>query len=218
MYKPEKSNLLPAAIMLYSSSKNAAKLLLRSAALLLLVSFSSCEIENIEDDPGTNPSGSISNSLHFNFKTPDWERNIDCTHLDLPSFLLDEETYYTFATSQSTNSTFYISYPKDSSVMVQEGNLKKYAITEYGMNQAPFQFSLKLPLNDGSSQRLVSQAGHSTDSFNEIVSIQYDGYVGDESVFKIKGRFQMLTSVIGEEGVQKTVSGTYHFKIKTSRD
>ena len=159
-------------------------------SLLLGLAVSSCSLSGIGDEP--TPEDGVSESLHFNFKTPDWERKIDCTHLNLPSYSLSEEIYYTFATSQSTKATFFLSFPSDSSEIVKAANLKQYAIKEYGANDAAFQLSLKLPLNDGSSKRLLSKNGQSETSFNEITAITYLGHEEGEAVFKIKGKYQMV--------------------------
>lgn len=177
------------------------------------VILASCSLIGVGEEP--IPTGGISESLHFNFKTPDWERKIDCTHLDLPAFGLSEGISYTFATSQSTSSTFFISYPSDSSDMVNPANLKKYGITGYAENEEAFQFSLKLPPTEGSSERMVSKAGMSENSYNEVTAITYVGHDAGEAIFKIKGRYEMITTLIGEESNEKIVSGTYHFKIRT---
>lgn len=192
---------------------SAGKGSLASGAFSLFIGFVMASCSLIGEEP--TPADGISESLHFNFKTPDWERKIDCTHLDLPAFDFNEGVSYTFATSQSTNSTFFISYPSDSSDIVNPANLKKYAITGYAENEEAFQFSLKLPPTEGSSERLVSKAGMSETSYNEVTAITYERHEEGEAIFKIKGKYEMTTTLIGEENNEKVVSGTYHFKIRT---
>ncbi|MFC5272178.1 hypothetical protein [Adhaeribacter terreus] len=185
-------------------------------ALSLLFAFSlhSCVYEDKKDD---NPTPGITESLHFNFKTPDWERNIDCERLDLPAIDLDSATYIVSATSASTLSTFYFSYPKDSSQIVKPTNLKQYSIKRVGNYDGPFQLALKLPVTEGSSQRLISKDGLSADSYNEIVSVKYDGHNATEAFFKVKAKYQMQTAEVNDPNLQKTVSGTFHFRIRTTR-
>ncbi|WP_299985374.1 hypothetical protein [uncultured Pontibacter sp.] len=175
----------------------------------------SCDVldKDKEDDPA--PDG-ISESLHFSFKTPDWSRHIDCTHLDLPSNSLDKQNYYVSATSQSTNNTFFLSFPRDSSAMVNPSNLKRYAIAEYTDNDGPFQFSLKLPVKEGSTARMVSKGGLSEVSYNEITAIKYIGREGSSAVFTIKGKYAMTAYEINNSANEKPVTGTFHFKVKTT--
>jgi hypothetical protein len=175
----------------------------------------SCDVLGKEDDPAPD-AGGVSDSLHFSFKTPDWSRNIDCSHLDLPSYGLDNQNYYVSATSQSTKNTFFLSFPKDSSAIVNPSNLNKYAIAEYAENDGPFQFSLKLPLTEGSSVRLVSKGDFSDESYNEITGVRYIGRDGSSAVFAIKGRYAMTAYELNNSTNQRAVSGTYHFKVKTT--
>ncbi len=184
-------------------------------SLLVAALVFSCDVLDKEDDPAPD-TGGVSDSLHFSFKTPDWSRNIDCSQLDLPSYGLDNQNYYVSATSQSTKNTFFLSFPKDSSAIVNSSNLKKYAIAEYTENDGPFQFSLKLPLTDGSSARLVSKGGLSEESYNEITAVKYMGRDGSSAVFSIKGRYAMTAYELNNSTNEKAVSGTYHFKVKTT--
>ncbi|QHL88279.1 hypothetical protein GU926_12890 [Nibribacter ruber] len=167
------------------------------------------------DDP--EPSQAADDSLHLAFKTPDWERKIDCTHLDLPSSEYNASTYFTFASSASTRNTFFLSFPKDSSAMAKSSNLKKYTIKEFGQVSAPFQFSFKVPVTEGSSTYLVSQEGFTAEEFNEIVAITYAGASGNEAIFQIKGKYQLSALELNSNGVKKNISGTYHFKVRTTR-
>ncbi|KAA9332067.1 hypothetical protein F0P96_11290 [Hymenobacter busanensis] len=197
--------------------KHAYSFGLAFLGLALSVSLTSCLTDGKEDDPTPTDNG-VTESLHFAFKTPDWQRQIDCTHLDLNAYGgFGTTTYYTSATSASTNSTFYLSYPKDSSAIVAATNLKKYPIADYGQStELPFRFSLKLPTTEGSTGRLVSKAGESADVFNEIVAVKYAGRDGSEAKFDVKGRYQMQVSELNTTNV-KTVTGTYHFRIRTTR-
>jgi hypothetical protein len=165
----------------------------------------------------SDPTPEVDDSLHLAFKTPDWERKIDCTHLDLPSSEYNATTYYTFASSASTRNTFFLSFPKDSSAMVANGNLKQYSIKNFGQMSGPFQFSFKVPVTEGSSTYLVSQEGFSGQEFNEITSIKYVGASGNEAVFQIKGKYQLSALELNSNNVKKNISGTYHFKVRTTR-
>ncbi|MBK0403471.1 hypothetical protein I5M27_10780 [Adhaeribacter sp. BT258] len=195
--------------------RRITKAAVSALSLFLVLGLHGCGDD--EDEKDDNPAPGVSESLHFNFKTPDWERNIDCTHLDLPSNSLDATTYYVSATSASTNSTFFFSFPQDSSAIVNPANLKQYSIKAYGQNDAPFQLSLKLPLTEGNSKRLVSKAGQSAESYNEILAVKYDGHNATEAFFKVKAKYQMKTVVVNDSSIQKTVSGTFHFRIRTTR-
>jgi hypothetical protein len=201
--------------MVYATFKHfLGKTVLTGLSLFLVVSLHSCGDDEEKDD---NPTPGVSETLHFNFKTPDWERNIDCERLDLPSMDLNATTYITSATSASTLSTFYFSYPKDSSQIVNPANLKQYSIKRVGENDGPFQLALKLPVTQGSNQRLISKDGLSADSYNEIVSVTYDGHDATEAFFKVKAKYQMQTAEVNDASIQKVVSGTFHFRIRTTR-
>ena len=182
-----------------------------------MVALASCEESNIL--PGVDkPLDGVSNDLHLYFKTPDWERKIDCTHLDLPSYDLSEDVYFTKATSASTNNTFVFSFPADSSKMNAKENLKKYPIPEYGGNTGPFEFSFKVPVESGSSTNLYSLAGFSEKYFNEVVSITYLSSSENEAVFQVKCKYQLSASEYGQTTNTKDISGTYNFKVRTSRN
>ncbi|MCI1186820.1 hypothetical protein MON38_05270 [Hymenobacter sp. DH14] len=169
-----------------------------------------------KDDP--TPTTGVSDALHFAFKTPDWNRTIDCERLDLP-YSTTNGVAFVSATSASTNSTFFLTYPKDSSAMVAAANLRRYPITAFGANTAAFELSHKLPLTDGSSVRLVSQAGQSADAYNEIVNVKYDGRDGNYALFKVKGSYLMqMTEINGNTAAApRAVSGTFHFRVRTLR-
>lgn len=180
--------------------------------------LTACSGSDEDENVGGNNSGEVSNTLHLSFKTPDWERFINCEQLDLFGYGINETTNYVSATSASTKETFYFSIPKDSSAMAAPANLKKYAITEYGMNGNPFEFSQKLPLTDGNSNYLVSSAGLTANSYNEVTAINYIGGDSDFALFKVKCRYSMTMKEAGNESTTKQVSGTFHFKVRTSKN
>ncbi len=197
---------------------------------VLLILFSTCIItckKGAEDPSGGDKGsgkeitigngGTVDNTLHMAFKTPDWERKIDCTHLDLDPIGLNDSTSYVSATSASTNETFYFSFPRDSSAMVRSSNIKKYDITRVGANKKPFEFSQTLPINAGSTTKLVSLAGSATDSYNEVLEIKYTGVKGNYAQFQIKCRYSMNMQETLNESNKKLVTGTFHFKVKAKR-
>jgi hypothetical protein len=184
------------------------------SALCLMLLLTACSGSDENDSVGGNGN----NTLHLSFKTPDWEQYINCDKLDLYGYPVNETTNYVSATSASTKETFYFSIPKDSSAMVAPGNLKRYAITEYGQNANPFEFSQKLPLTQGSDKYLVSSAGSSDDSYNEVMQITYIGNEGESALFKVKCSYKMQSFELGNETNVKSISGTFHFKVRTSRD
>ena len=203
--------------------KTLSKLIL---LILLSASFMACEKSS--DGPSNESLGSdkgpvigngdaVDNALHMAFKTPDWERKIDCTHLDLDPIGLNDSTSYVSSTSASTNETFYFSFPRDSSVMVRSSNIKKYEITRVGGNKKPFEFSQTLPIIANSTTKLVSLAGSSSDSYNEVLEIKYIGVKGNYIQFQIKCRYSMSMGETLNESNKRLVTGTFHFKVKTKR-
>ncbi|MFY0482818.1 hypothetical protein ACI6PS_09430 [Flavobacterium sp. PLA-1-15] len=180
-----------------------------------LTTMVACSSDEEGDDTG---GGTVSNSLHLKFKTPDWERTINCEQLDLMPMNPADGVYAVSATSASTNETFYFSYPQDSSDMNQVSNYKKYGIVSYGDNDQPFQFSQKLPDNQGSTDRLISLADNSSTYYNEVEKIEYVGHEANYSIFKVKCKYNMRTYLLSNEATIKDVSGTFHFKIRTTRN
>jgi hypothetical protein len=131
-----------------------SKIILALSIPIVLIS-SSCSKE-------TNSDSSSSNSrdlLHFSFKTPDSERCVNC-ELDFPIIALNDSTNVIAFSSASTNASLCFSYPKDSSKIVNNRELKRFKIKSYYDNNEPFQFSQKLPLDqnslDDSTTKLVS--------------------------------------------------------------
>ncbi|GAB2551010.1 hypothetical protein [Rufibacter soli] len=193
--------------------KSSFTLFLSRALICLLgLGFTACKLLDPEPDVPM-----VADDLHFSFKTPDWENKMDCTLLDLPSYGLDPQTYYTFGTSAQANNTFFLSFPKDSSSMVAPGNVKKYPVQELGNHTLPFQLSMKVPVVEGSRWFLISQEGLSTDSYNEVVAVKYMGRNGSEAIFQIKGRYKMAMTQVNASMAPKPVTGTYHLKVKTTR-
>ncbi len=173
---------------------------------------------NKDDSKNTRTKGeSIPESLHLSFATPDWNRHIDCTHLDLDPVGLDSSIFYVSATSGSTKETFFFTYPKDSSDLVDPANLKRYSIREYGKHTGPFEFSQKLPVTALSTDWLISMDGNSAAEYNEVVAVKYVESTDKYASFQIKCRYEMNTYVHTNTSNIKRVTGTYHFKIKALR-
>lgn len=199
--------------------------------LILLVLFSTCIIACEKGGEEEEPEGNkeqvkgpvigngngVDNTLHLAFKTPDWERKIDCTHLDLNPLNLNDSTSYVSATSASTNETFYFSFPRDSTAMVRPSNIKKYLIAVTGGNKRPFEFSQKLPVTAGAESKLISSEGLTASSYNEVVEIKYIGVQGNFAQFQVKCRYSMNMYEASNESNKKVVTGTFNFKVKTTR-
>lgn len=195
--------------------KNTTTLLSLTLGLLFLAPVIACSSDEEGDDTG---GGTVSNSLHLKFKTPDWERTINCEQLDLMPMNPVDGVFAVSATSASTSETFYFSYPQDSSAMNQVANYKKYGIVSYGDNNEPFQFSQKLPDNQGSNDRLISLPDNSNTYYNEVEKIEYVGHEAQYAIFKVKCKYNMRTYLLSNEATIKDVSGTFHFKIRTTRN
>jgi hypothetical protein len=188
------------------------KILIALCALFLV----SCSGE--ENDNTNNNNGGVSNTLHLSFKTPDWEEFINCEQLDLYGYPVNETTNYVSATSASTKESFYFAIPVTKLAMDDPANLKKYAIREYGNVTAPFEFSQKLPVTKGADSYLISEEGLDDQSYNEVVAITFEGNDGNEAIYKVKCRYQMRAHELNNESNVKTISGTFHFKVRTSID
>lgn len=191
---------------------------LTTVLVVLLTILSSCTTEEKND---ADVSNSASLDLHFAFKTPDWERKVDCTLLNLYPSFVNDTTSSVRATSASTKESFWLTYPKDSSEIVRPRTYKKYKIMEYGYNEEPFQFSQVLPLDasslGNSSKTLVSKAGFSATEYNQVTEIKYIKSESQYAVFKIKCAYEMKTYLPSTPTVNKPVSGTYAFIIRTSK-
>lgn len=197
--------------------KNILKTSLLYATALLLFSCSSSD--SAESTVNTN---TVSDNLHFAFKTPDWERTIDCSKLDFIPTVFNDSTYGISATSASTQETFCFTYPKDGSKIVNPKYLKKHKIMSIYENNAPFQLSQKLPLNQNSfddlSKKLVSSEGFSDLVYNEVVEVKYLSSDADYMIFRVKCKYKMETSLPLNPEVIKQVSGTFTFKIRTTKN
>ncbi|MCO4292363.1 hypothetical protein NF867_05740 [Solitalea sp. MAHUQ-68] len=164
-----------------------------------------------EDDGTPSDSDSSSDKLHFSFNSPDWHANIDCERL-----VLDAAAYGSLnATSESTNSTFYLTVPSKSDEMADPANIKRYPIG----TDVLFNFNLKLPITSGSSTRLIGINQFDDNSYNEIVSIQLDHADANYAYYKVKGKYKMVMKIIGETNeTRKNVYGDYLLMIKTSKN
>lgn len=175
--------------------------------------LSACEPED-----NLNWQGEISDVLHLSFMTPEWEKFINCEHLDLYPNSLDENISYVTATSQSTRQRFYFTYPSDSSAIVSPGNFKKYSIREFGAHTGPFEFSQVLPVKEGGGSFLGSKENIGEDSFNEIVEIKYVGSENEYAIFTVKSRYTMTAYEYDNQTNEDVITGTFHFKIRTTRN
>lgn len=71
---------------------------------LISIVLSSCSTDENNDADVTNP---VVLDLHLAFKTPDWQRKIDCTLLDLYPSFVNDTTSSVRATSASTKEAFW---------------------------------------------------------------------------------------------------------------
>ena len=190
------------------------------AAIASLLLFSCSKSESSEESI-VNPN-TVSDDLHMAFKTPDWERNIDCSLLDLSPTVYNDSTYGVSATSVSTKETFCFTYAKDSSKIVKSKYLKKYKIMSIYGNNAPFQFSQKLPLDENSledlSKKLISFEGFSTSEYNQVVEVKYLSSEANFAVFRVKCKYEMKMYLPSLPENFKPVSGTFTFKIRTTKN
>ena len=159
-----------------------------TSLFIILIVFTSCTTDENKDLQDSN------DDLHFAFKTPDWQRKVDCKRLDLYPIIFNDTTYGVSAYSVSTKEAFCLTYPKDSSQMVRPRTYKKYKIMEYYFNEEPFQFSQKLPLDESSlddlSKKLISKAGFSSAEYIQVTEIKYIRSEAQYAVFKIKGIYE----------------------------
>lgn len=200
--------------------KNLLSTFVITTAIMLLFS---CSAGETTDDNETieNPT-TVSDNLHLAFKTPDWERNIDCSLLDLYPTVYNDSTYGVSATSASTKEIFCLTYPKYSSKIVSPKYLKKHKIMSIYDNNAPFQFSQKLPLNENSlddlSKKLVSAEGFSATEYNQVVEIKFVNSDGIYDIFRVKCKYEMKMYLPLTPDIIKPVSGTFAFKIRTLKN
>ncbi|MGK6351247.1 hypothetical protein [Parapedobacter sp. DT-150] len=202
---------------------------LKTSCIVGLFLVASCAKTNLGPDdpdnpdaPGGSGGNAIPNSLHLAFETPDWKRQIDCTHLDLsPGDAADPEVVYVRASSASAFTTFTLSYPKYASELEKAENIGIYPVGRFNSIPGSFQYTMKLPLDDDkldvSFGRLESKAGQSDTEFTEITEIKRIGTDGDYGVFQIKGRYGFNSTFVNSGSVSesgKYVKGSFHLKIR----
>ncbi|MFC6877553.1 hypothetical protein ACFQZF_07685 [Flavobacterium myungsuense] len=192
------------------------KLLLGSSIILSV--FYSCNSESNTDSTSSNSEAS--NRLHFSFKTPDWERWVDCD-LDFPANAKNDSTNIISFYSASTKAALCFTYPKDSSKIVKNRELKKYKIKSYLDNEEPFQFSQKLPLDQNSlddlSKKLVSNEGFSDEEYNQVTEVKYIKSETNYSIFRVKCSYKLKARIISTPEISKPVSGTFTFLVRTTK-
>ena len=123
--------------------------------------------------------------------------------------------------SASTNASLCFTYPKDSSEIVKNRELKRYKIKSHFDNDAPFQFSLKLPLDKNSLDDLtkwvVSNEGFSETEYNEVTEVKYIKSETNNAVFRVKCNYKLNARIIATLEMSKPVSGTFTFLVRTSK-
>jgi hypothetical protein len=191
------------------------KIILALSIPIVLIS-SSCSKETNSDSSSSNSS----DRLHFSFKTPDWERWVNC-ELDFPVIALNDSTNVISFSSASTKASLFFSYPKDSSKIVNNRELKRFKIKSFSENDEPFQFSQKLPLNenslDDSTTKLVSNEGLSETEYNEVVEVKYIRSELNNAVFRVKCIYKLNARIISTPEISKPVTGTFTFLVRTSK-
>lgn len=195
--------------------KKFAKIIVALSVPILLIG-SSCSKETSSDSSSINSS----DRLHFSFKTPDWERWVNC-ELDFPVIALNDSTNVISFSSASTKASLFFSYPKDSSKIVNNRELKRFKIKSFSENDEPFQFSQKLPLNenslDDSTTKLVSNEGFSETEYNEVVEVKYIRSELNNAVFRVKCIYKLNARIISTPEISKPVTGTFTFLVRTSK-
>ncbi len=179
-----------------------------AAALGLTACFGS---DDKAKDPA--PTDGISDNLHFAFKTPEWERQIDCEQLAMP-FSSYNGVAGVGGTSASTAVAFYFQYPADSTALVQAAVLRRYPIARQIAGSRLGELSLRVPVTAGSSSFLMPKAGQSATSYNEIVSVKYTDRRNGYPRFDIKCRYQAMMGLATDStAALRPVSGTYHLRV-----
>ena len=210
--------------------KNYIQPLINIFLLGTLLLVGACAKNDDVDDPtDSGKTKEIPSSLHVAFETPDWKRQIDCSHLDLypnrvatyyperniwdgPTVIPD--VVWVGARSASTQNFFMLSYPKTAEALDDPANLGRYPVAEFGTITEPFQFAMTLPLDERlgqSNQWLFSEAGESPTEFTEITEIKRVGIEEPDgentiyryAIYQIKGRyaFQSTLGTYNAEGV-----------------
>jgi len=193
--------------------KKIAKITLALSFPILLIGISCSKDMNSENY-------SNSDALHFSFKTPDWERWVNC-ELDFEPITLNDSTNIIAFSSASTNASLCFTYPKDSSKMLNNRELKRFKIKSYYDNNEPFQFSQKLPLNQNSlndlTTKLVSNEGFSDTEYNEVTEVKYIKSETNNAVFRVKCNYKLNARIISTPEISKPVSGTFTFLVRTTK-
>lgn len=194
---------------------------LRKFKIILSVLFFGLVLNSCSSDSETSSIATTSDALHLAFKTPDWEKTINCDLLDLYPTVVNDSTSIVSASSASTRETFYFSYPNDSSKIVKAKYLKKYKIMSVYENVEPFQFSQKLPLDansiDNLDKRLVSSEGFSASEYNQVLDVKYLKSEQNFAIFRVKCKYEMKAYLASTPEIIKPVSGTFTFKIRTTK-
>ncbi|PPL04686.1 hypothetical protein [Parapedobacter indicus] len=204
--------------------KNSSCYPIKLVFILCALLIASCEKKTPNPDEDQTESTTIPNSLHIAFETPDWKRQIDCSHLDLYPSSVNDEVFYVFASSQSTLNTFVFSYPSRASELEKPASKGRYPVAEYANPTGPFQYGMKLPLDDDKFDitygRLVSNAGDSETEFTEITEIKRVGTEGEYALFQIKGRYGFNSTLETPSGTEvgNYVKGTFHLKVRALID
>ncbi len=195
--------------------KKTAKIIVAFSFLLLIIG-SSCSKETSSDSSSSNSS----DRLHFSFKTPDWERWVNC-ELDFPVIALNDSTNVISFSSASTKASLYFSYPKDSSKIVNNRELKRFKIKSFSENDEPFQFSQKLPLDQNNledpTKKMVSNEGFSASEYNEVAEVKYIRSELNNAVFRVKCIYKLNARIISTPEVSKPVTGTFTFLVRTTK-
>ena len=198
---------------------NVIPVILGISLLIASCSKSNDPSPDSNNDPGNS---TIANNLHIAFKTPDWQRQIDCTHLEMPPVSVGDNTFMISGTSASTLVTFYFCYPRKSAVLAQASNVKKYGVSDVAATGDVFEIAMKLPQSGdkmGTEHgRLVSNEGNGQGEYTEIVSIEKTGTDGAYDLYNIKGRYAFKARLLPDNGTDiKPVSGTFHFRIRAEK-
>lgn len=209
---------------------------IQSVMLFGVLMFAACA-KNDNPDPLTDSDKAkeVPSSLHIAFETPDWKRQIDCSHLNL--YPVPVRTYYpekgiwdgpalipnlvwAGARSASTQNYFMLSYPETAEELEKPDNVGRYPVAEFGTITGPFQYAMELPLDERlnkSGQWLASRAGESESEFTEITEIKRVGTEEPDgrntiyryAIYRIKGRYA-FKSALGTYTAEGKLSETIH--------
>lgn len=186
---------------------------------MIQILFISCVSDDASDSKGNNLGDN--DALYMSFKTPDWERNVECD-LDFEPVFVNDSTSNLSYSSQSTGGIFCFSYPSDSSKIVRPKSIKKYKIMSIYDNNEPFQFSQKIPvdpssIDKGIQKKLISLEGFSDTEYNQVMEIRYLKSEPNYAVFRVKCKYEMKTFLGENPEIIKPITGEFAFKIRTSK-